>query len=321
MIFYFYILIFLFWVEKLYFYIADKYNIIDKPNERSLHTKITIRGGGIIFPLSAFLYLFYYGMQYPYFSIGLFLISLISFLDDIYSLPNKYRIIVQLLSVSLLLNEVAIYNQTGFRIILSIIVLVGIINAYNFMDGVNGITGGYSLINLLSLLLVNNYSVKFIEDDFVIFVSLGLFVFNFFNFRKQAKCFAGDVGSISIAFIIVFLLVKLILLENQYIYILFLTLYGIDTIFTLLIRLWQRENIFEAHKKHFFQLLVERRAFSHLQVSIIYMGLQLVVNLMTIYIVNAKLSGLSFSIVILILLSCIYIYGRKKVTEPSITIK
>ena len=307
--------------EILYFHIAKKFNIIDKPNERSLHKQQTIRGGGIIFPIAAFIDFFYSEMLYPYFFVGLFLISLISFLDDIYTIPNRYRIIIQFLSVYLLLYDIAIYSQIGFWIILLMIILVGIINAYNFMDGINGITGGYSLISLLSLLYVNNYNTTFIDNDFIIFISLGVLVFNFFNFRKQAKCFAGDIGSISVAFIIVFLLVKLILLTNQYIYILFLSLYGIDTVYTLLVRIWQKENIFEAHNKHFFQLLVQKCAFSHLQVSILYIVVQLIINSFIILIVKSKQDTLGFSIIILIVLSCIYIYYRLKIIKTAITIK
>ena len=189
------------------------------------------------------------------------------------------------------------------------------------MDGVNGMTGGYSLINLLSLFYINNYVVKFVENEFVIFILLGVMVFNIFNFRKKAMCFAGDVGSISIAFIIVFLLMKLILLTNQYIYILFLTLYGIDTVFTLLIRTWQKENIFTAHNKHFFQLLVHKCNFSHLKVSLHYIFVQLIINLVVIILAKFEQYSLYFSVIILTILSCVYIYYRMKIMKIGLTIK
>ena len=62
-----------------YFKIADNYNIIDKPNDRSSHKYITLRGGGIIFYLGALLYLFFYGFSYPLFALGLTFIAIISF--------------------------------------------------------------------------------------------------------------------------------------------------------------------------------------------------------------------------------------------------
>lgn len=308
-------------LELAYFKLANHYNIIDKPNQRSLHTQITIRGGGIIFPIAIIFYFFYSGLQYPYFIAGLLFISIISFLDDIYTIPNRYRIVIHFLSMLLLLYEIIIFNQIGFWVFLLIIVLVGIINAYNFMDGINGITGGYSLINLLSLLLVNNYFTKFVENDFIIFIIFGVVIFNLFNFRKSAKCFAGDIGSVSIAFIIIFLLIKLILQTNQYIYILFLTLYGIDTIFTLIVRIWLKENIFKAHNKHFFQLLVNKLGFSHLQVSLLYSTIQLVINLFVIFVVVSIGNLLLNSMVILITFSFIYVYLRLRVIKSQITIK
>ena len=146
-------------------------------------------------------------------------------------------------------------------------------------------------------------------------------LFNFFNFREKAICFAGDVGSVSIAFIIIFLIVKLISLSNQYIYILFLSLYGIDTIFTLFIRIWRKENIFKAHNKHFFQLLVHKWALSHLQVSLIYACVQLIVNSVIIFVIKSKQDKIVVSITILAVLSCIYIYYRMKIIKLRITIK
>ena len=315
------IFLLLFILELAYFQLADRYNIIDKPNQRSLHTQTTIRGGGIIFPIAIIIYFFYSNLEYPYFIAGLLIISIISFLDDIYTIPNRYRVVIQFLSIFLLLYEITIFNQIGFWIFLLMIVLVGIINAYNFMDGINGITGGYSLINLLSLLLVNTYFTKFIENDFIIFIILGVVVFNFFNFRKRAKCFAGDIGSISIAFIIIFLLIKLILQTNQYIYILFLTLYGIDTVFTLIVRIWLKENIFKAHNKHFFQLLVNKFGFSHLQVSLLYLFVQLIINLFVIFVIASMGNVLFNSIALLAIFSYIYIYLRIRAIKNKITIK
>jgi len=88
-------------------------------------------------------------------------------------------------------------------VLVALIVCVGIINAYNFMDGINGITGGYSLSVLLPLIYLNTTD-NFISQDYLYVVGMSLLVFCFFNFRKKAKCFAGDVGSISIAFILPF---------------------------------------------------------------------------------------------------------------------
>lgn len=318
---YIFIFVILFMLELTYFRVADRYNIIDKPNQRSLHSEITIRGGGIIFSVAAFLYFFFYGMQYPYFFVGLLLISLISFLDDIYSLSNRYRIIVHFFSIFLLLHEVGLYPQMGLWIVAMMVVLVGILNAYNFMDGVNGMTGGYSLVNLFSLFILNNCCIKFIDNELIVFLSLGVLVFVFFNFRKKAKCFAGDVGSISIAFIIIFLLILLIMKTNQGSFILFLSLYGIDTTFTIVIRLLLKESIFKAHNKHLFQLLVSKSKLSHLQVSLIYGLLQLLINLYVIFLYISEQTTIYHILIVLVFLSCVYVYMRRNIVKEYITIK
>ncbi len=312
---YFFVFVILLILELAYLNLAERFNIIDKPNQRSLHSKVTIRGGGIIFVIGALFYFFYSDFQFKYFFAGLIFISAISFLDDLFTIPNRYRIIVQFLAVFLLVKELSGFSQVGFWAPLVMVVLVGILNAYNFMDGINGITGGYSLVNMISLLYVNCYHTKFVDNEFVIFVSFSLVVFNFFNFRKRAKCFAGDIGSISMAFIIIFLLLKLIFQTNDYVYILFLTLYGVDTIFTLIVRILNRENIFVAHNKHFFQLLVNKLHFSHLQVTWIYMFIQMLINLSIILALNYDLNLLVISVSIITISSCSYLLLRKQMVE------
>lgn len=150
------------------------------------------------------------------------------------------------------------------------------------MDGINGITGGYSLLTIGSLYYINQYVVGFTSNGLLLVVGLALFVFNFFNFRKKAKCFAGDVGSVSIAFIIVFLIGQLILKTHHVSYIFLLLIYGTDTAFTVFFRKIRGENIFEAHRSHFYQHLSNQRKYSHLLVSFLYIVAQLLINVLLI---------------------------------------
>lgn len=258
--------------ELFYFKIADRYNIIDRPNERSSHTQLTIRGGGVIFWLAILGYFSCNGLEYPWFFVGLTTITAISFADDILTLSNRVRLPIQLLSMGFLLLQLDIFSTfSPFLLLVIWIVGVGIINGYNFMDGINGITGGYSTVVVIALWIVNNYHVQFVSNDLIINVLLGLTVFNIFNFRKKARCFAGDVGSISIAFIVLFLIMKASLVDHNPIYILFLTVYGVDSIFTIVQRLWLKQNIFKAHRLHLFQVIVHDYKKDHLQVSLYYM--------------------------------------------------
>src|SRR5690606_637064 len=133
-------------------------------------------------------------------------------------------------------------------------------------------------------------------------------VFAFFNFRTKAKCFAGDVGSVSIAFILLFALGALILKTGNFIYILFLTIYGIDSVWTIVRRLLRRENIFEAHRSHLYQYLGNEAGVNKLLISSLYTVLQLIIGLAIIYITDEAFTiQLVFSLTLLVVLSFLYL--------------
>jgi UDP-GlcNAc:undecaprenyl-phosphate GlcNAc-1-phosphate transferase len=280
---YFFIGIVLFFIELGYFRFAINNNIFDQPNHRSSHERITIRGGGIVFPIAIFLESLFIGFEYPLFSIGLFLISAISFYDDLRPLSNKIRLLIHLIAVSLLFMQASLLVYSVWIIIPVYIVVIGTINAYNFMDGINGITGAYSLVTILSLYFINETHLEFVLNEWLIIVAISLLVFNFFNFRKNAKCFAGDVGSVSMAFIIIFFILILIIKAQDLKYIGLLLFYGLDTVSTLIFRLIRRENIFEAHRSHFYQYLANVKGWPHLRVAILYLLAQLIVNILIVY--------------------------------------
>lgn len=271
-------------LELAYFRVADRFNIIDKPNLRSSHKTIVLRGGGIIFLFGIWLYAAFFGLQYPWFILGLSLIGLVSFVDDIHSLPDSIRLVAQFAAMFLMFYQFDILNwHAWWMVLIALIVCVGIINAYNFMDGINGITGGYSIAVLLPLIYLDS-EYGFISPDYLYVVGLSLLVFCFFNFRKKAKCFAGDVGSISIAFILLFALGKLILKTGDLSYLTFLAVYGADAVLTICHRIQLHENLGEAHRKHAYQLMANEMKMPHVLVSVIYMVLQLAISFGLIFI-------------------------------------
>ena len=286
-------IILLFALLLVYFKIADKYNIIDKPNHRSAHTEITLRGGGIIFPIAFLLFL---GSQifngnsitnpqnYLIFGTGLLAICIISFIDDILDLSSKIRLVFHFISVTLLLYFINAFQLLPiWAIPILFVVIIGILNAYNFMDGINGMTGLYSLVVLGSLLYVNQNIAEFTDKNFIVYPILASIVFLFFNFRKKAKCFMGDIGSMGIAFWVLGLLGLLIIKTQELKYLLFLTVYGTEVVLTILERLKLKENIFEAHRRHLYQLFANEKKVSHLVVSSVYAGLQLAINSLIIF--------------------------------------
>jgi len=289
----------------VYFKIADRFNIIDKPNERSSHTTITIRGGGIIFLVSIIIA----GIMYPNYLLpvaGAAVIGVISFLDDRITLSSKIRILFHLAAVSMMFQFLPVFTIIPWWGTIALYILViGIINAYNFMDGINGITGLYSLVVLGGLQYVNVNVFNFVERDLIWLPMISCVVFLFFNFRKKAKCFAGDVGSVSMAFWIMFLILRLILESGNPIYILFLTVYGIDSIFTIIHRLILRQNIFDAHRLHFYQILANERKIPHLIVSTIYAIVQ---TLIICFIIRTNMHWLVVFLISTLPLVVIYLF-------------
>ena len=271
------VLVLLFLAELFYFRIADKCNIIDKPNERSSHTRITLRGGGIIFYFGVLAYFITNHFEYPWFMLALTLITFISFLDDIRSTSQALRLVFHFSAMALMFYQWGLFSLPWWTILVALIICTGIINAYNFMDGINGITGGYSLIILVALAYINREIVSFVEQELIITVLCSVLVFNFFNFRKRAKCFAGDVGSVSIAFIILFLIGKLIIKTEDFSWIILLVVYGVDSVLTIIHRLMLHENIGLPHRKHLYQIMANELKVPHVVVSSVYMIVQALV--------------------------------------------
>ena len=303
------ILVLLFLAELFYFRIADKYNIIDKPNERSSHTRITLRGGGIIFYFGALAYFLTNQWEYPWFILALTLITFISFVDDIRSISQGLRLMLHFSAMALMFYQWGLFTLPWWWIIVALIVCTGIINAYNFMDGINGITGGYSLVILAALAYINTEITQFVEPALIYTVLCSVLVFCFFNFRKKAKCFAGDVGSVSIAFILLFLIGKLILKTEDFSWIILLAVYGVDSVLTIVHRLMLHENIGLPHRKHMYQLMANELKIPHVEVSLVYMFTQAVIVIGYIYCRNW---GYLYLLCAIWVLSLIYVWFMKK---------
>jgi UDP-N-acetylmuramyl pentapeptide phosphotransferase/UDP-N-acetylglucosamine-1-phosphate transferase len=296
-------------LELLYFKVALKYGIIDKPNIRSSHKHITLRGGGVIFYFGALLFTAFYGCQYAWFLLGLTFVAAISFVDDIHSLPNRYRVTTHLIAILLMIYQWGVFcGYDWWVIVLLLIVCTGVINAFNFMDGINGMTGGYAIAIIIPLIILNR-QISFINENFLIVSLMSLLIFCFFNYRGKAKCFAGDVGSFSIAFIVLFALGSLMFKTGEFYYIIFLLLYGVDSVLTITHRLMLHENIFKAHRKHLYQIMANELHIPHVVVSTVYFALQIVISLGVIFI---KVNGWVYFMIVAIALVLIYVIFMKK---------
>ena len=300
--------------ELVYFRIADRFNIIDKPNARSSHSKVVIRGGGIIYVLGIWLYAAFFGLQQWPFLLGLTLIAGISFVDDIHSLPDSVRLVVQFVAMGLMFYGWGILNwESWWMIILGLILCVGITNAYNFMDGINGINGGYTLAVLLPLAWLNS-RIGFVDQRLIIVAVLADLVFCFFNFRPKgkAKCFAGDVGSVGAAFVVIFILGRLILKTGDFTYIIFLAVYGVDAFLTIVHRVMLHENLGQAHRKHAYQLMANELGMEHTVVAAIYTLLQFAISAGLILIPDTSAWHIVYFFAVCVALAAAYVLFMKK---------
>ena len=331
-----YILIFvlLLIAELVYFRIADKYNIIDKPNQRSSHTTIVLRGGGVIFLIGAWVWSVFFGFHYPWFLAGLTLVAGVSFVDDIHSLPDSVRLVAQFAAAAMAFYQLDILHWEMWWIVLvALVVYVGATNVINFMDGINGITAGYALAVLVPLGLLNtnyhelatnltvNYSSiissdgVFVDQSLIVASIIAAIVFCIFNFRPKgkAKCFAGDVGSIGIAFIMLFLLGNVIIKTGDITWLIFLLVYGVDGCLTIVHRIMLHENLGEAHRKHAYQIMANELKIGHVKVTLLYMTIQLVVSLGFVYLCpNTVLCHWMYMIGALAVLAIAYVLFMKK---------
>lgn len=321
-----YILIFvlLLLAELMYFRIADKYNIIDKPNQRSSHSTIVLRGGGIIFLIGAWVWSLFFGFHYPWFLAGLTLVAGVSFVDDIRSLPDSVRLVAQFAAAAMAFYQLDILHWSMWWIVLvALVVYVGATNVINFMDGINGITAGYALAVLVPLGLVTMNGTFIVMNDHELSINFSLImsviiaavVFCIFNFRPKgkAKCFAGDVGSIGIAFIMLFLLGNVIIKTEDITWLIFLLVYGVDGCLTIIHRIMLHENLGEAHRKHAYQIMANELKIGHVKVTMLYMAMQLIVSLGFIYLCpNTALCHWMYLIGALVVLAMAYVLFMKK---------
>ncbi len=306
--------------ELLYFRIADHFNIIDKPNERSSHTRIVLRGGGIIFVIGLWVWSIWQWISgndgYPWLLVAVTLAAGVSFWDDVHSLPDSVRLVVQFVAMGLMFWQLdMIHPSLWWAVILALIICVGATNIYNFMDGINGITAAYSLAVLVPLLLLNGRAEGFVDESLIVVTILSVLVFSFFNFRpkNKAKCFAGDVGSVGIAFILLFLIGCVVMKTGDVTWLVFMVVYGVDGVCTIIHRIMLHEHLGEAHRKHVFQLMANELKMGHVTVSLVYMVLQLVISLVMVYLIpNTVVAHWIYLAGVIVVLCLGYVVFMKK---------
>lgn len=184
------------------------------------------------------------------------------------------------------------------------------------MDGVNGITFLNALVTFLTLIILNIYYVSFTSNVLLTLLVLASIVFGFFNFRKKAICFAGDIGSITLGFTIIYFILKLYFSSKNPLVFGLLAVYLIDGGWTIIERRIRKENIFEAHKRHLYQILANKLKTPHLLIAIGYLSIQILINIFVLLLIFFPLMNNWILIVLLFLVNSVgYIIYKRSIIK------
>lgn len=313
-----------------YLKIAKWLNITDQPIGRSSHSKSTITGIGIIFPITILFASLIIKTTPPlgsFFLIGLFALGIISFIDDVLFVKHSIRFVFQLFALILMIIELPLGDNLVSLIPIyaaTIVFGIGVINAYNFMDGINGMLGLNLLATLICLFLLNNVlpvqngePLQFIDSRVLFAIIVSDLIFLVYNFRRRALSFAGDVGAICIGFIVIALMYQLIVATQNYAYLLLFIVFGIDAGITVFYKIILRENIFVPHRDFLFKKLVHVAKMKHLHVSTLYAIVQLGIGLITVLLFRniPKSSQIAVLFTSIVGLTAVYVYYRNKLTK------
>ena len=297
MIFFFSVISF-FFLLLLFRFFATKINLIDKPNYRKKHKGNIPLVGGLIIYFNIFFYSFFFDTS-PHMSIILYtsiILVLLGALDDAIEIGVIFRLITQLICCLILIGSGLVINNIGdymfmpniqigiLSVVFTVFSVIGLTNSFNFIDGVDGLCGSLALISIISILVIsflNNTILHVIDFNYLILISLTLFVFIFFNTTNFLKIFLGDSGSIFLGFVVSWILISMSQNENQIIHpvltIWCVTLPVFDITSVVIRRSLRGINPFKPDRRHVHHILIEM-GYSKILTTLIIVTLSLVLN-------------------------------------------
>ena len=300
--------------ELLYFWVAKRLHIVDRPNERSSHHRVALLGAGILFYFAILFYSCTHGFPYPRFLIGATLLAVVCYADDLRPLPSWLRMAVQIAAVVMMLYS-SLPTLQIWQTLLTVIVFVAILNVYNFMDGINGMLAAYSLVVLGTFAYMDLSIQFFIDIEFLATLFIALLIFAFFNFRTNARCFSGDVGSIVMGLTVVFLLTRYdaAIPDNgeNVSYMCFIIVFLADGLLTVAKRFLNGNNIFEAHREHMYETLVNNLHVPHLRVAASYALLQAAINVGYFLVPDKNLYTFVVALLLVLAYGLFFFYCRR----------
>ena len=306
--------------ELLYFWVAKRLHIVDRPNERSSHHRVALLGAGILFYFAILFYSCTHGFPYPRFLIGATLLAVVCYADDLRPLPSWLRMLVQVVAVVVMMYS-SLPTLQIWQTLLTVIVFVAILNVYNFMDGINGMLAAYSLVVVGTFGYIFFFIQPFIDIELIATFVIALLIFAFFNFRTNARCFSGDVGSIVMGLTVVFLLTRYdaAIPDNgeNVSYLCFIIVFLADGLLTVAKRFLNGKNIFEAHREHMYETLVNNLHVPHLRVATSYALLQLVINVGYFLVADKNLYTLVVALLLVLCYGIFFFYCNRRSIETQ----
>jgi len=254
---------------------GSRLHLLDHPNERSLHVHAVPRTGGIAILTGIVVGTLFFAttilisVAAVWITAAVVLLATLSFLDDREGLPVRVRLIGQIASAGLVAGGGLVLPGAGLPgvewtwpqtlgIPVTILYLLWMVNLYNFMDGMDGFAGGMTVAGFgtFALLGIQGGDTVFVTVNLIIAASAAAFLMA--NF-PPAKIFMGDSGSASLGLLAGSMSIWA---ERQQLFpfwisILVFSPFIVDATVTLIRRLLRRERVWQAHKSHFYQRLVQ----------------------------------------------------------------
>ncbi len=301
-------------------YMAVNHVITDVPNTRSSHAIPTPRSGGlgifIVFLFFSVVFWFSNRDAVPDWFFAFFvsatLIGFHSLYDDITGRPALEKLIIQIIAAMIIVwHDLVIDLPFGgywLEVAITMLWVVGMTNATNFMDGLDGLVSGIFSLALVFFCMIL-YSVGYYNLYLLgLTMIAGLMGFLIYNF-PPAKIFMGDVGSCLLGFLYAVMVVVL-LAEYHSPWVMLASVLVVfnllfDVMFTVTRRLIRGDNVMQAHRSHLFQLM-NRLGYEHLTVSLCYLGVTFLQGLLAIWVLTYQTSSVWFIVFLLLLAHLIY---------------
>ena len=249
-------------------------DLVDYPNNRKIHSKATSFTGGIAISFILVLSIFIFEISTNNLNLIIsmaFLIGIVGFIDDKFELTAGSKLALQIIPIfyliifqNLALNNLGDYGyfklQLGtFAIPFTLLCVLFLINAFNYLDGMDG-TLSFATISVLVILYFLVLDKEFQLFLLIIFIPLIIFIFFNFSFLNLPKMFLGDSGSLLLGFIISFILIYL---ANQNLIHPMLIAWSIaifvyEFLSINLIRIKNKKNPFEAGRDHMHHLIFRK---------------------------------------------------------------